>query len=116
MAITISPFYAIVLLPFRRELSKAGCRFIVDQVARGGAYDGEIMAFGAMNSRDHEASIHYLMQLGYRCFQEGENPEDADFVCFELGEGGMPDWLECVEWRSLDDPKTGGQIWKLKKV
>ena len=114
MAIKVMPFYAIILRPFRRTLSPEGWRFILEQAARGGAYDGEIMAFGAMSPGDIDALEDYLTGLGYRPFKSGEDDEDSDFAWFQSGVGAMPDWLECVEWRSLDDPQVGGEIWKLK--
>lgn len=114
MAIKVMPFYAIVLRPFRRNLPPEGWRFLIDQAARGGAYDGEIMVFGAMNPVEAESIADFLVELGYRRFRQGEDAEETDFACFESGVGPMPDWLECVEYRRLDHPERAGEIWKLK--
>lgn len=111
MAIRVMPFYAIILRPFvEQEITRAGWDVLVRHAAIG-PFDGEIMAFGAMNRMDVDRQCEFLEYVGFRGPTHGEA---ADFAIFEMGSGKMPSWLECVEVLDLSEEKSGGTAWKMR--
>ena len=111
MAIRVMPFYAIVLRPFVLEsMAREGWMMLVHHAARG-TFDGEIMAFGAMNPREIENHAEYLEQLG---FKGPQHNDEADFALFQSGMGKLPTWLEIVDVKHFADGPEHDSAWKLK--
>lgn len=111
MAIRVMPFYAIILRPFvEQEISRSGWEALVRNAALG-RFDGEIMAFGAMNPMDVDSQCEFLEGVGYRGPSHGDA---ADFAVFEMGFGRMPNWLECVDVRHFGEETSGDTAWKMR--
>jgi len=111
MAIKTMPFYSIVLRVFvQQKIDDSGWRALVQQAALG-VFDGEIVAFGAMNPMDHENQCDFLKRVG---FKGPEHGDDADFAEFQSGMGRMPNWLECVRVRYLNGQPGEVDAWKLR--
>ena len=111
MAIKTMPFYSIVLRAFvQQKIDEPGWRALVRHAAFG-VFDGEIMAFGAMNPMDHENQCDFLKSVG---FKGPEHGDEADFAEFQGGMGRMPNWLECVRVRYLKGQPDEVEAWKLR--
>jgi len=111
LAITVMPFYAIILRPFvDQPIAERGWQRIVQWAAMG-LFDGEILAIGAMGYPQIRRDANFLEEVGFKGPSAGE---DADFAEFSSGCGDMPGWLERVEVRSLDDPKMKFDAWKMR--
>jgi hypothetical protein len=72
MAIKTMPFYSIVLRVFvQQKIDDSGWMALVQQAALG-VFDGEIMAFGAMNPMDHENQCDFLKRVGFKGREHGD--------------------------------------------
>jgi hypothetical protein len=111
MAIRCFSFIAVILRPYvQQTISEAGWKMLL-RSARSCAFDGEIMAFGAMNGTDADNTINSLVRAGYK---GPSDPHDCDMAVFDMGFGAMPPWLERVEVRHFNDPNVVDAAWKLK--
>ena len=114
MALVRIPFIGLIFRPFvKQEISRECLLGLLGQINPEKNFDGELMVFGAMNTRDIEASYEFLIKGGYKGPSSGEEADMA--FSFDGYLQNPPDWLQTIEVRFFDDKMTAITAHKFAK-
>ena len=102
MALVRIPFIGLIFRPFvEQEISRECLLGLLKQINPERNFDGELMVFGAMNTRDIEARYKFLIKGGYKGPSSGEEADMA--FSFDGYLQDPPGWLHTTEVRFFDD-------------
>ena len=102
MALVRIPFIGLIFRPFvEQEISRECLLGLLKQINPERNFDGELMVFGAMNTRDIEARYEFLKKGGYKGPSSGEEADMA--FSFDGNLQDPPGWLHTTEVRFFDD-------------
>ena len=74
MALVRIPFIGLIFRPFvKQEISRECLLGLLGQINPEKNFDGELMVFGAMNTRDIEANYEFLIKGGYKDIHYGSS-------------------------------------------
>ena len=78
MALVRIPFIGLIFRPFvEQEISRECLLGLLKQINPERNFDGELMIFGAMNTRDIQARYDFLIKVGYKSPSSGEEADMA---------------------------------------
>ena len=102
MALVRIPFIGLIFRPFvEQEISRECLLGLLKQINPERNFDGELMVFGAMNTRDIEARYKFLIKGGYKGPSSGEEADMA--FSFDGYLQDPPSWLHTMEVRFFDE-------------
>ena len=102
MALVRIPFIGLIFRPFvEQEISRECLLGLLKQINPERNFDGELMVFGAMNTRNIEARYEFLIKGGYKGPSSGEEADMA--FSFDGYLQDPPSWLHTTEVRFFDD-------------
>ena len=102
MALVRIPYFGLIFRPFvEQEISRECLLGLLKQINPERNFDGELMVFGAMNTRDIEARYEFLTKGGYKGPSSGEEADMA--FSFDGYLQDPPSWLHTTEVRFFDD-------------
>ena len=113
MALVRIPYFGLIFRPFvKQEISRECLLGLLGQINPEKNFDGELMVFGAMSTRDIQARYDFLIKGGYKGPSSGEEADMA--FSFDGYLQNPPDWLQTIDVRFLTIKLQPFQLTNLK--
>ena len=113
MALVRIPYFGLIFRPFvKQEISRECLLGLLGKINPERNFDGVLMVFGAMSTRDIQARYDFLSKGGYKGPSSGEEADMA--FSFDGYLQNPPDWLQTIDVRFLTIKLQPFQLTNLK--